>query len=192
MDIVVRADIVPLRHLPARGTWLWRSAVAVVVLASGCTTLVQGPATPTRALPDTWPTPPSYRTVTSGYGYRKDPYTGKTRHHNGLDIAAPLKSPVMATADGIVVYSGWNRGGYGNLVKIDHGNGCQTWYAHLSYRSVRAGDRVARGTIIGGVGKTGRATGYHVHYEVRWNGSPVDPSPYLGNRQLAAQAAPPR
>ena len=84
----------------------------------------------------------------------------------------------MATADGVVVCSG-RETGYGNIIRIDHGNGTQTCYAHLNKRKVRPGQKVRRGQVIGLVGQTGNATGPHVHYEVRIRGKPVNPRPYL-------------
>lgn len=101
------------------------------------------------------------------------------RHmHNGLDIKAPRRSPVVATAHGKVIKVGWMRG-YGRLVVIDHGGGLQTLYAHLQKYLVKEGALVARGQKIGEVGASGRATCAHVHYEVRIHGKPVDPIRYV-------------
>lgn len=101
------------------------------------------------------------------------------RHmHNGLDIKAPRRSPVVATAHGVVVKAGWVRG-YGRLVVLGHGGGVQTLYAHLSKALVKEGEGVTRGQEIGTVGSTGRSTCAHVHYEVRINGEPVDPIDYV-------------
>lgn len=109
---------------------------------------------------------------------RKHPVSGVWKQHNGIDIAAPKGTPVVATANGSVAFSGWE-GRYGKIVKIDHGNGIQTCYAHLHRRKVRRGKRVKRGKVVGKVGQTGNATGPHVHYEVRVNGRPTNPRPYL-------------
>jgi len=98
--------------------------------------------------------------------------------HNGIDFSAPKGTPVYAAADGIVLFSG-KMEGYGRIIRIDHGNGIETRYAHLKSRGVKAGKHVAMGTRIGKVGKSGRATGYHLHYEIRVNGQPVNPANYL-------------
>jgi len=109
---------------------------------------------------------------TSGYGIRSDPFRGRAAMHAGIDLAGPSGTPIYATADGI-------SGGYGNLVEIDHGQGIQTRYGHLSRMSVRAGQRVRRGELIGLMGSTGRSTGSHLHYEVRIDGRAVNPVPFL-------------
>jgi murein DD-endopeptidase MepM/ murein hydrolase activator NlpD len=119
--------------------------------------------------------------VVAGYGYRENPFTGRTDMHLGVDIAALRGTPIYATADGRVSFVGY-RPGYGLLIKIDHGLGRETWYAHCSITKVGAGEFVKRGEIIGTVGKTGQAVGPHVHYEVRINDIPVDPSNYFLTR----------
>ena len=116
---------------------------------------------------------------TSGYGVRSDPFRGRAAMHAGIDLAGPLGTPIYATADGIVGRSEYNNGGYGNLVEINHGQGIQTRYGHLSRASVRAGDRVSRGDVIGYMGSTGRSTGSHLHYEVRIDGRAVNPIPFM-------------
>jgi len=116
---------------------------------------------------------------TSGYGIRSDPFRGRAAMHAGIDLAGPIGTPIYATADGIVGRSEWNSGGYGNLVEIDHGQGIQTRYGHLSRMIVRAGQRVRRGDLIGLMGSTGRSTGSHLHYEVRIDGSAVNPVPFM-------------
>jgi murein DD-endopeptidase MepM/ murein hydrolase activator NlpD len=116
---------------------------------------------------------------TSGYGIRSDPFRGRAAMHAGIDLAGPLGTPVYATADGIIGRSEWNSGGYGNLVEIDHGQGIQTRYGHLSQRIALAGQRVHRGDLIGLMGSTGRSTGSHLHYEVRIDGRAVNPVPFL-------------
>ena len=118
--------------------------------------------------------------VTSGFGTRIDPFLGTPALHTGVDFRAALGQPVAATAPGTVVdvQTGYN-GGYGNMVDIDHGNGIVTRFAHLSEIAVKVGQSVARGTIVGRAGSTGRATGPHLHYEVRVNEEPVDPTPYI-------------
>jgi murein DD-endopeptidase MepM/ murein hydrolase activator NlpD len=113
------------------------------------------------------------------FGRRTDPFSGEgTEFHTGVDISSPAGTPVLATADGIVVESGWN-GGYGRLVVIDHGGGTQTYYAHLSHAYVQTGQEVRRGELVGAVGSTGRVTAPHLHYEVRIGGAPVNPYHYL-------------
>jgi murein DD-endopeptidase MepM/ murein hydrolase activator NlpD len=116
---------------------------------------------------------------TSGYGIRSDPFRGRAAMHAGIDLAGPSGTPIYATADGIVGRSEWNNGGYGNLVEIDHGQGIQTRYGHLSQRIATPGQRVHRGDLIGLMGSTGRSTGSHLHYEVRIDGRAVNPIPFM-------------
>jgi len=116
---------------------------------------------------------------TSGFGIRSDPFRGRAAMHAGIDLAGPMGTPIYATADGTVGRSEWNSGGYGNLVEIDHGQGIQTRYGHLSQRIAVAGQRVHRGDLIGLMGSTGRSTGSHLHYEVRIDGRAVNPVPFL-------------
>jgi len=100
-------------------------------------------------------------------------------HHQAIDIAAPIGTPIKASDSGYVVWAGWNNQGYGNLVIIDHGNGFRTLYAHLSRYFVAVGDSVAQGTVIGLMGATGHATGPHLHFEIRKNGIHRNPFGYL-------------
>ena len=116
---------------------------------------------------------------TSGYGVRSDPFRGVAAMHAGIDLSGPRGTPVYATADGVISNAGWNSGGYGNLVKVDHGRGIETRYGHLSAILVRPGDRVTRGQLIGRMGSTGRSTGNHLHYEVRIEGRAVNPIPFM-------------
>lgn len=111
--------------------------------------------------------------ITSGFGPRWG------RMHTGIDIGAPMGAPIYAPTDGVVYSAGYNSGGYGNLTVIEHGGGLSTVYAHQSSILVSAGQAVARGQVIGYVGSTGHSTGPHLHFEVRINGSPVDPMGYL-------------
>ena len=97
----------------------------------------------------------------------------------GIDLAGPVGTPIYATADGTVTESGYNSGGYGNLIKIDHGRGIETRYGHLSKLLVSPGTRVRRGQLIGQMGSTGRSTGSHLHYEVRIEGRAVNPVPFM-------------
>jgi murein DD-endopeptidase MepM/ murein hydrolase activator NlpD len=116
---------------------------------------------------------------TSGYGVRSDPFKGRAAMHAGIDLAGPIGTPIYATADGLVSDAGYNSGGYGNLVKIDHGRGIETRYGHMSAILVRAGQRVTRGQVIGRMGSTGRSTGSHLHYEVRIDSRAVNPIPFM-------------
>lgn len=119
--------------------------------------------------------------VASGFGYRIDPIYKIPKMHAGLDFTAPTGTPVYATADGTVSEASSTTGGYGNLVKVDHGFGYETYYAHLVRIKARAGQKVKRGEIVGWVGSTGKSTGPHLHYEVRKNGSPLDPIYFFYN-----------
>jgi len=123
---------------------------------------------------------------TSGYGTRSDPFRGSAAMHAGVDLAGPLGTPIYATADGIVARSSYE-GAYGNLVEINHGQGIQTRYGHMSRLIARPGQRVRRGELIGLMGSTGRSTGSHLHYEVRIDGRAVNPIPFIqGGESLAA------
>ena len=116
--------------------------------------------------------------VTSGFGVRRDPFTGRPARHTGQDFAAPMRTPVYSTAPGDVVFAG-RRGAYGNMVEIDHGLGLRSRYAHLNTITVEEGDWVFTGEEIGLVGNTGRSTGPHLHYEVWVDGAPRNPSDFL-------------
>lgn len=116
----------------------------------------------------------------SNFGLRQDPFERRRKNHEGIDLAAPIGTPIHATADGIVsAASGGYNGGYGNLVKVDHGGRVETRYAHLSSIAVIPGQRVVRGQVIGRMGSTGRSTGSHLHYEVRIDGRAVNPIPFM-------------
>jgi len=116
--------------------------------------------------------------LTSRFGYRMSPFTGKATMHAGLDIAAAPGSPVYAPADGVVSYAGYDQG-YGKLVSIDHGYGVSTRFGHTSQVYVQVGQKVSKWDVIAAVGNTGRSTGPHLHYEVRINGTPVDPINFI-------------
>lgn len=116
--------------------------------------------------------------MSSGFGYRIHPVTGKTQFHKGMDFAAPIGTPIYATGNGVVTFSGWGTG-YGRYVEVDHGNGTVTRYAHTSANYVNVGDTVYANQQIAAVGNTGRSTGAHLHYEVRQNGQAVNPQTYL-------------
>ncbi|MBS3960722.1 MAG: peptidoglycan DD-metalloendopeptidase family protein [Sandarakinorhabdus sp.] len=119
----------------------------------------------------------TYR-LTSGFGFRYDPFHGRGAHHSGLDFAGAHGEPIMAAAAGRIVRAG-SFGAYGKTVDIDHGRGILTRYAHLSSIRVSVGDKVEMGERIGGMGSTGRSTGTHLHYEVRIDGRAVNPRPFL-------------
>ena len=112
--------------------------------------------------------------MASGYGWRVDPVYHVRRFHEGMDFSAPVGTDIFATGNGVVVYSGW-RQGYGETVEIDHGFNYLTRYAHCSKRLAKVGQKVKRGDVIALVGNTGKSTGSHLHYEVRYLGQPVDP-----------------
>lgn len=125
------------------------------------------------AVPNGWPVPRDEAVITSVFGA-----TRGHSHHQGIDLAAPAGTRVTATADGRVIFAG-RSGDFGRVVVVEHGSGWQTVYAHLKRIKVSKGERVSAGTVIGTIGKSGNATGIHLHYEVRRNGVPIDPRPYL-------------
>jgi murein DD-endopeptidase MepM/ murein hydrolase activator NlpD len=116
--------------------------------------------------------------IGSGYGTRSDPLNGRPAMHTGLDFNAPVKTPVLSTAPGRVVFAGWHRE-YGRLVEIDHGFGIRTRYAHLSEISVADGQEVANRARVGLLGSSGRSTGPHLHYEILVDGTPMNPIKFL-------------
>ncbi|MDN2567356.1 peptidoglycan DD-metalloendopeptidase family protein [Aquibium sp. A9E412] len=136
-----------------------------------------------RRLPIAHPVPGA--ALTSRFGVRRDPLIGTPAHHSGLDFRAATGHPVRAAGAGTVVTAGWN-GGYGRMVEIRHADGLTTRYAHMSKITVRKGQEVGPGTVIGKVGSSGRSTGPHLHYEVRRSGEAVDPAPYIrAGRKIA-------
>lgn len=122
--------------------------------------------------------PLEHTLMTSDYGMRTHPVLGGRRNHKGVDLAAPVGTPIYATADGFVSKAEWFSS-YGNFVSLEHGADLQTRYAHMSRIAVEPGTRVKKGDIIGYVGSTGRSTGPHLHYEVRVGGEAVNPIPYM-------------
>ncbi len=124
---------------------------------------------------------PISRRITSGFGIRIDPFTGRRARHTGIDIGAPMRTAIRAAGGGRVTYAGF-RPAYGYTVEIDHGNGLSTRYGHASRVLVRRGDVVLPEQIIALVGSTGRSTGPHVHFEVLRNGVPVEPRTFLQHR----------
>ena len=127
--------------------------------------------------PSIWPTE-GY--VTSPFGMRRSPFTGKSEFHKGIDIANSKGTPIYAPANGVVSFVG-EQNAYGNTILLQHGNGLSTRYAHLSRYAVNKGDVVKRGDLIGYIGNSGRSTGPHLHYEVRVNGVCVNPMRYILN-----------
>ena len=116
--------------------------------------------------------------ITSHFGKRKDPLNGRLSTHEGLDMVAAYRSPILATAPGVVTFAGW-MSGYGRVVEIDHGFGIVTRFAHLRRIDVKKGARVGFREQIGQLGNSGRSTGAHVHYEVLYNDKPLDPLKFM-------------
>jgi murein DD-endopeptidase MepM/ murein hydrolase activator NlpD len=118
--------------------------------------------------------------VTSRYGYRTDPFTGRTAFHAGIDFAGPEGTDVFAVAPGIVIFAG-AKSGYGNVIEINHGDGMITRYAHARSLTVKVGDMVTKDQLVAYMGSTGRSSGPHLHYEVMRNGTQVDPASYIAH-----------
>ncbi len=125
-----------------------------------------------------WPSATTHL-VTSPYGYRIHPVTGKSRFHAGIDIGAAYGTAILAANAGVVIVSGYNAGGYGNYVVINHGGGYTTLYAHCSSVNVSVGQQVSRGQVIASCGSTGMSTGPHIHFEVQYNGQTTNPMQYF-------------
>ena len=122
--------------------------------------------------------PASLEFISSGFGYRSDPFTGGGAFHAGLDFKGPVGAPIYAAAKGVISFAGVKQG-YGNCIEVSHGNGLMTRYAHMSAFRAHMGQPVAAGDVIGAIGSTGRSTGPHLHFEVRINDRPVNPRPFL-------------
>jgi len=139
-----------------------------------------------QVMPSGWPAEGGW--VSSGFGVRADPFTGHSAHHEGVDIAARLHSPIHAAGDGVVSFAG-EKPRYGMTVEITHASGLITRYAHTSELLVKVGDKVARGRTIARVGSSGRSTGPHLHFEVIKNGRAVDPRGYISQpiRRVASR-----
>jgi murein DD-endopeptidase MepM/ murein hydrolase activator NlpD len=125
--------------------------------------------------------------IASGFGFRIDPIYKTPKSHMGLDFAAPTGTPIYATSDGIIKFSGFSTNGYGNHVIISHGFGYETLYGHMVRVSATQGQQVKRGQVIGYVGSTGKSTGPHLHYEVHKSGVQVDPINFFYNDLTPAQ-----
>ncbi|GAA3209353.1 hypothetical protein GCM10010488_03490 [Oerskovia jenensis] len=124
---------------------------------------------------------PAVGRITSGFGMRTSPTDGVYRLHSGTDIGAPSGAPIWAATAGTVTFSGFQTGG-GNMVKIAHPGGIETWYLHMTARHVTVGAQVATGQQIGTIGSTGNSTGPHLHFETRVNGNPQNPVPFMTAR----------
>jgi murein DD-endopeptidase MepM/ murein hydrolase activator NlpD len=140
----------------------------------------------TNVRPSLWPVEGR---LMSSFGARIDPFSGEGAIHTGVDLTAPRGTPVRSAADGIVVHTEW-MSGYGRLVIVDHGNGLQTYYGHLSRFLVIPGQEVRRGQVIAQSGASGRVTSPHLHYEVRMGGTPVNPYPFLAKSAFALPSDP--
>lgn len=136
--------------------------------------------------PSLWPVNGA---VSSAFGGRSDPFSGDGDFHTGVDLQAAAGTPVHVTADGVVAKTEYD-GRYGNLLVVDHGNGMQTWYAHLSKFKVTPGQEVRRGEEVALTGGTGRVTAPHLHYEVRVGGTPVNPYKYLAKAAISMPTQP--
>ena len=130
--------------------------------------------------PSGWPVTGGW--LSSHFGWRADPFSGRRSLHQGVDIASPMGSPIKAMGTGVVTYAGPKRG-YGRLVEINHGNGYATRYAHVSKVLVKVGDRVEKGSPVALVGTSGRSTGPHLHFEVRKHGRSINPAAYLNPKK---------
>jgi murein DD-endopeptidase MepM/ murein hydrolase activator NlpD len=122
--------------------------------------------------------PASLQFLSSGFGFRSDPFTRRGSFHPGLDFRGPIGAPIYAAAAGVVSFAG-QKSGYGNCIEVTHADGLITRYAHMSAFRARAGQAVVAGQTIGAIGSTGRSTGPHLHFEVRVNDRPINPRPFL-------------
>lgn len=142
-------------------------------------------------IPSLWPV---NGRLLSRFGDREDPFSSEGDNHgefhSGVDISAPMGTPVRAAADGVVEYAAYRPDGYGKIVVINHGNGMTTWYAHLSQFAVIPGQEIRRGEIVAYSGATGRVTAPHLHFEVRQGGVAVNPYPYLAKSAIFQQVRP--
>jgi murein DD-endopeptidase MepM/ murein hydrolase activator NlpD len=146
------------------------AAWATILVVQGCAT---SRGVESSLIPRGWPVPYDIARISSDFGVARG-----TSRHQGLDLTAPKGTKVRATGDGRVIFAG-RSGAFGRLVVIEHSGGYETRYAHLKRIEVKKGKKLKRGTVIGTVGKSGNATGFHLHYEVRLQGTPVNPRSYL-------------
>ena len=163
---------------------LWAQLLGGLVPGGGQIITPNTDWVPTGAL--AWPLPQTF-SISSPFGYREDPFTGEIDYHNGTDIAAPNGTQILAAAAGTVTIANgidpWG-GSYGYHIKIDHGNGLETLYAHCSAICVTPGQQVQQGEVIGFVGSTGNSTGSHLHFEVWVNGERIDAIAFFLESQL--------
>ncbi|MDQ3147282.1 MAG: M23 family metallopeptidase, partial [Actinomycetota bacterium] len=174
-----RAEV--LAQVQARKAAYEAELLAAAAVSSSIATLLQQFQAGQEVLPATaglFSLPVPEAVLTSPFGNRTHPIYGDVRLHAGMDFGAPSGTVIFAAGDGVVVAAG-RRGGYGNAVIIDHGNGLATLYGHQRLFIVKEGQRVRKGDAIGEVGSTGNSTGPHLHFEVRRLGAPVDPLAYL-------------
>jgi murein DD-endopeptidase MepM/ murein hydrolase activator NlpD len=173
----LRDTLLPEPTDPALGR-----AIAIQIFQATAGVALPGVPLPTMVpseIPDLETVPVRDGIMTSTYGHRRDPIHGRQKLHSGVDFSAKPGTPVYAAGTGVVSRAEWHRG-YGRLVSIDHGAGFITRYAHLSTMLVKEGDQITAGMRIGAVGSSGRATGPHLHFELRVLGHAVDPLPALG------------
>jgi len=173
LSIKTAKDAVGGPLVPLDGTGHFDSAVEDLDDALSMLGAVKGKA---RTFPILNPVPG--KDISSTFGPRSDPFLGTSAMHAGLDFRAPSGTPIRAGGAGTIVTAGWN-GGYGKMVEIDHGNGLHTRYAHMSAIAVTKGDKIKAGDVVGQVGSTGRSTGPHLHYEVRRDGSAINPFKFI-------------
>jgi murein DD-endopeptidase MepM/ murein hydrolase activator NlpD len=163
-------------HSVDQFNFLQKSATSMALSQEGLHLLPRQPGLGDATFtPSLWPVKGQ---ITCSFGDRLDPFSGEGEFHRGVDISANYGDPIHVTADGVVV-AAETRTGYGRLVVVDHGFGTTTWYGHLSGFNVTAGQEIHRGDVLGYAGTSGRATGPHVHYEIRLNGAPINPFRYL-------------
>ncbi len=140
------------------------------------------------SVPSLYPVEMQYARKSSGFGRRSAPVKGASTSHKGVDLAAPIGTPIYVTGDGVVTRAGWANG-YGKVVYVDHGNGIETRYAHMSGFATEAGTPVRKGDLIGYVGSTGRSSGPHLHYEVRIDGVAQNPTSFMQEARENIQMA---
>jgi murein DD-endopeptidase MepM/ murein hydrolase activator NlpD len=145
-------------------------------MMTGMSKIIQGRLLDEEVKPSGKPVAQGY--VSSSYGYRRDPFNGRSRMHRGIDFAAKTGTPIYSVAVGVISFVG-RKGGYGNAVEVDHGNGLVSRYGHLSKFKIEIGALVKKGDLIALAGSTGRSTGPHLHLEILQNGKQIDPSKYL-------------
>jgi murein DD-endopeptidase MepM/ murein hydrolase activator NlpD len=180
-DIAAQGKLIPSFAESVQDYNFLRSADALTLLSSPSRRLNR-----TASIPNLWPI--DGRLIGS-FGIRQDPFSGEDQEfHKGVDISGVVGTPIHVTADGIVEFADMYSG-YGRLVMVNHGGGCETWYAHMSKFYVHTGQEVRRGELLGAVGTSGRVTAPHLHYEVHVNGRPMNPYQYLAKSSVFTQAS---